>query len=155
MINRITKENFDVVLVEWMMKNSLNQIQVAKVVGCSKYTIQRLLQNESFPTSEMIKQAGLIIEIGYKRYSKLSKCEKEKFSETIGTVSGSGLGFASITAVVSTLGTAGLSGAGIMSGLAAAGYGLIKGIKGMIRNYRANDLQFNTKWEMNSWEVFF
>lgn len=173
-MNKLTKENFGSILREWMIKNNLNITQIAEVLECSRFTIDRLQRKVTLPTSEMIKQTGLLIEIGYERYSRLSKSEKEKFSETIGTVSGAGLGFASITAVVSTLGTAGLSGAGIMSGLAAAGayvgggaaagiatvalvpvatavvgYSVIKGVKRVAKNYKTNIKEVNFKWEMS------
>lgn len=122
----------------------------------------------------MIKQTGILITLGFAKYSKLSYAEKEKYSEKIGTVSGAGLGFASITAVVSGLGTAGLSGAGIMSGLAAvggfvsagaaagivvvaavpiltgiAGYGLIKGIKHCTGNYKQKSNLIDKRWEIS------
>jgi len=172
-MNKITKDNFGEILSGWMKINNLNPTRVAEVIDCSKYTIVRLQRKDSLPTAEMIKQTGLLIEIGYKRYSKLSKSEKEKFSEALGTVSGAGLGFASITAVVSTLGTAGLSGAGIMSGLAAVGayvgggaavgitavaiipvataavgYSVIKGVKRIAKNYKTNIKDINPIWEI-------
>lgn len=89
-------------------------------------SIERITNNRSYPSDEMIKQCGILFSIGYEGYKKLSKSDKEKISEGIGTVGGGVLGFGSITAVVSSLGYAGLSAAGITSGLAAAG-GLVGG----------------------------
>src|SRR5207248_9157924 len=128
-------------------------------IGCSAPTLSRLLAGETLPSDEMLRQSAIMMELGFRRFPKLSKAEREKLSETLGTVGGGTLGFASITATVSTLGTVtGLSAAGISSGLtalggvvsggmaagvvvaaaipaaaAAAGYGSIKGVKALIR----------------------
>ncbi|MDD5170670.1 MAG: hypothetical protein PHN75_17780, partial [Syntrophales bacterium] len=105
--------------------------------------------------------------------SKLSKAEKEKISEAIGTVGGGVLGFGGITAAVSTMGIAGLSAAGITSGLAALGgivgggmvagisvaaaipigaailgYGIIKGVKAFFETYELDQENYDPFWEM-------
>lgn len=171
-MNKISKENFQQILNSWIAKENIKINNICKKIGCSIATMERLLNNKTHPTDEMIKQVALLIEIGYKQYSKLSKAQKEKYSETIGTISGGGLGFASITAVVGSLGYAGLSAAGITSGLAtlggiigggmvagisviaaiplaglAAGFGLIKGIKFATQTYKLNVKEIDAKWE--------
>lgn len=70
-----------------------------------------------------------MIGIGYERYSKLSKAEKEKISELIGTIGGGTLGFGSITA-------------------GALGYGIIKGIKYLISGAVLNSNEIDEKWEI-------
>jgi hypothetical protein len=96
--------------------------KIAKAIGCSKATIERLLRSETLASDEMLKQGGALIELGIKRYSKVTSSEREKISETIGSVGGGAVGFASITAAVGSLGTVGgLSAAGVSSGLAALG----------------------------------
>ena len=115
-----------------------------------------------------------MMELGFKRFSKLSRAEREKLSGALGTVGGGTIGFASITATVSSLGTVtGLSAAGISSGLTAlggfvsggmaagvavaaaipaaaavVGYGIIKGIKGLIRWHKLNKKERDSAWEI-------
>lgn len=97
----------------------------ARAIGCSEMTMNRLLGNSeplTLPTDEMLKQAGCMIALGHIRYSKLSRAEKQKLSETVGTAVGGSVGFVAITSAVSGLGTVGgLSAAGISSGLATMG----------------------------------
>nr|WP_315246641.1 hypothetical protein [uncultured Flavobacterium sp.] len=171
---QINKENYSQILKSYISQNKLELRKISKVIGCSVPTLERLLDNQSIPSDEMIKQTGILVTLGFTKYSKLSNTEKEKYSERLGTVSGAGIGFASITAVVGGLGTAGLSGAGIMSGLAAvggfvgagaatgivvvatvpiltgiAGYGLIKGIKHLTGNYRQKVISIDKRWEIS------
>lgn len=171
---QITKENYSQILKSYISQNKLELRKISKVIDCTIPTLERLLDNQSIPSDEMIKQTGILITLGFAKYSKLSNAEKEKYSEKLGTISGAGLGFASITAVVSGLGTAGLSGAGIMSGLAAvggfvgagaatgivvvaavpiltgiAGYGLIKGIKHLTGNYKQKAISIDKRWEIS------
>ncbi|HXJ97605.1 MAG TPA: hypothetical protein VNJ50_02055 [Gelidibacter sp.] len=171
---QITKENYSQILESYISENKLEVRKISKVMDCTIPTLERLLKNQSIPSDEMIKQTGILIALGFVKYSKLSNTEKEKYSENLGVVSGAGIGFASITAVVSGLGTAGLSGAGIMSGLAtiggfvgagaaagtvvvaavpiltgAAGYGLIKGIKHIIGNYNQKAVSIDKRWEIS------
>ena len=122
----ITRENLKELLSNFIANNNLLNKDIAKAIGCSISSIERITNNRSYPSDEMIKQCGILFSIGYEGYKKLSKSDKEKISEGIGTVGGGVLGFGSITAVVSSLGYAGLSAAGITSGLAAAG-GLVGG----------------------------
>lgn len=170
---QITKENYSQILKSYISQNKLELRKISKVIDCTIPTLERLLNNQSIPSDEMIKQTGILITLGFTKYSKLSDAEKEKYSEKLGTVSGAGIGFASITAVVNGLGTAGLSGAGIMSGLAAVGglvgagavtgivvvaavpiltgitgYGLIKGIKHLTGNYKQKSVSIDKRWEI-------
>lgn len=171
-VERINESNFNRILNTYMKKNNLSTAKISKALCCSKPTLERLLMDKTIPTDEMIKQAGLLIAIGIKQYDKMSKADKEKYSETIGTISGAGLGFASISAVVSSFGIAGLSGPAIMSGLAAiggylgagaiagitvvavipvltgiGGYALIKGIKKATGYVRQQDVKIDKRWE--------
>jgi len=69
----------------------------------------------------MLRQTAIMVELGFDSYSKLSKAEKEKISEMLGIVGGGTIGIGTVTAAVSTLGFAGLSAAGIASGLSTLG----------------------------------
>ena len=169
MKNNLNSENLRNFLAVFIEENKLTVKQVAKAIGCSTATLERILVGETTPTENFIKQVGILIAIGYDEYAKLSKSQKETISEKMGTVSAGGLGFASITAAVSASGAVvGLSAAGITSGLAAigsivgggmiagvtvvatipilagaAGYGLIRGIKAIVKNRKTNKTQLH------------
>lgn len=171
-MENLNYDNYSKTLDTWIKENKLTLARVAKAINCSIPTLDRLLKKECYPTDEMIRQTVVMITIGFSKYSKMSNAQKETISEKIGTVSGAGLGFASVSAVVGSLGTAGLSGAGIMSGLATAGgflgggaaagiavvavvpilaaglgFGLIKGIKWTIADYNSKIEKNNARWE--------
>lgn len=170
----ITRENLAYYLSTFFDNNELLIKKVAKAVGCSIATIKRIVAKETFPTDEMLKQCAILIAIGYEKYKKLSRADKEKITESIGAIGGGVLGFGAISAAISSSGTIiGVSAAGITSGLSAigslvgggmlagattiaavpiivgiAGYGLIKGIKETISYYKANDKKINEYWEV-------
>jgi hypothetical protein len=172
-MNEITRENLRILLAAFIENNDLTARRVAKAIGCSDATVTRLLFGKTHPSDEMMKQVGLMIELGFERYATLSHAEKERFSEKLGTVSGGALGFSGITATVSALGVPGLSAAGITSGLAglgslvgggmivgvsvaaaipivagAAGYAIIKGIKFLASGKELDVTDVNPRWEI-------
>jgi hypothetical protein len=130
MNENLNRFNFARVFGDFLKEGEINIRSAAKAIGCSEPTMSRLLRNmeqRTFPTDEMLKQVGIMMVLSYSKYSKLSKAEKSKISEGIGTVIGGGIGFATIASTVSGFGAvAGLSAAGISSGLAAMG-GLLGG----------------------------
>lgn len=171
-MNQITQDNSGLLLAAFIKENDLTVRQVSKAIGCSEATLNRILVTRSLPSDEMIKQIGIMIELGFLAYSKLSNAQKERISESIGTVGGGILGFGSITAVVSSLGVSGLSAAGITSGLAvlgtmvsggmaagivvvaalpiatgAAGYAIIKGVKYLANEWKLNVTDIDEHWE--------
>jgi hypothetical protein len=172
MMNQLTPDNSRLLLAAFIEENDLNVRQVSKAIGCSESTLVRILAARSLPSDEMIKQIGIMIELGFVSYSKLSNAQKERISESIGTLGGGILGFGSITAVVSSLGFSGLSAAGITSGLAAlgtvvsggmaagiivaaaipiaagaAGYAIIKGVKYLANEWQLNVTDIDEHWE--------
>lgn len=172
-MDKLNRSNFGYTLTQLTKAQKVTEKQIAKAIGCSYKTIERLTGGKSYPSDEMIKQGGTMILLGYERYSKLSSAEKEKISEKIGTIGGGVLGFGSITAVVSSLGFAGLSAAGVTSGLAAlgaiigggmvagitvaaaipvsaaaVGYGAIKGIKALVTHYKFSQEGLDPIWEL-------
>ncbi len=170
-IKEITVENCRVILASYMEKENVAAPRISKAMGCSHATIARILGGITKPTIEFIKQMGIMIELGIKRYKKLTESEREIISEAIGTVGGGVLGFGAITAAVSASGTViGLSAAGIASGLAAIGvggmvggvlslaavpiatgalgYGIIKGVKYLFSSRDLNADNLNPKWEV-------
>ena len=167
----ITHENCRVLLAAYMEKENISAPKISKAIGCSHATMTRILAGITKPTLEFMKQVGIMTELGFKRYKKLSDSDKEKISEAIGATGGGILGFGAITAAVSASGAvAGLSAAGIASGLAAigaggmlggvltlaavpiaagaAGYGVIKGVKYLMSESDANADKIDTKWEI-------
>ena len=169
----LNEDNFRVFVAAFIEQNNLTVRKVAKAITCSEATLSRLIADKTRPTSEMLRQVAIMIELGWKSYSKLSKAEKEKISEAIGTVGGGVLGFGVVTAAVSSLGAVlGLSAAGITSGLAtlgavvgggmaagilvaasipiavgALGYGVIKSVKALIQNANLDQEHYDPFWE--------
>jgi len=174
--NNITPENCRLLLAAYMKENEIGAPRISKAIGCSHATLARILAGTSEPTIEFMKQVGILIEIGYKRYQKLSNAEKETISEKIGATGGGIVGFGAITAAISASGTViGLSAAGITSGLAAigatvgggmaagvtvlaaipivagaAGYAIIKGVKYFFSQRELNSEAIDSKWEVRT-----
>lgn len=170
---KFTKENCGSLLGTYMQKENISVEEVSKAIGCRYSTTKRILAGATYPTEEFIKQVGILIHLGFERYSKLSDTEKESISEAIGAVGGGVLGFGAISAAVSASGTvAGLSAAGITSGLAAigaggmlggiltlvafplaagaAGYGIVKGLKYYFTEAELASEEIDLKWEKNN-----
>ncbi|HEY3899675.1 MAG TPA: hypothetical protein VGM54_13730 [Chthoniobacter sp.] len=157
----------------FLERSKISVRSAAGAIGCSQTTMGRLIVSKTKPSAEMLKQSAVMIELGYERYRKLTKAEKEKISEAIGAVGGGTLGFAAVTAAISTLGISGLSAAGITSGLAALGaivgggmvagvtvaaaipiaagalgYGIILAVKGALGKYRLDKEKYDPLWEL-------
>ncbi|WET03362.1 hypothetical protein P0R33_03285 [Flavobacterium sp. YJ01] len=172
-MSNINSENYHVVFSTYIIENKLNVPKIALALNCSVSTLNRLLQNQSKPSEEMLKQTAILIVIGFEKYAKLSEAEKEKYSEKIGPLVGAGLGLASIPTIVGGLGTAGLSGAGIMSGLATAGaivgggaaagiivvgsgavlagiagYSIVRGVKYAVSGFKVKRKNLDKRWEI-------
>ncbi len=169
----ITKENLPEYLKAFIKKNDLTTEKVARAVDCPNSSIVRVLERQTKPSDELMKQCGIMMEIGFPKYKKLNNAEKEKISESIGSVGGGVLGFGVISSAVSASGIAGLAGgAAITSGLAglgaivgggmaagiavaaalpiagvALGYGMIKGIKALVRNHKHSKKEIDSNWE--------
>lgn len=176
MNENLNQSNFARVFGNFLKQSKISIRSSARAIGCSEATMSRLLGNMepwTFPTDELLKQAAIMMVLGYPKYSKLSKAEKRGMSEEIGMVVGGGVGFATITSVVSGFGAvAGLSAAGITSGLAAmggllgggmmagiavaaalpvaagaAGLGATMGVKHIISEYSLNSAHVDPTWE--------
>jgi hypothetical protein len=169
----INETNCRLLLAAYIEENDITITRLARALGCSAASIGRILAFASLPSAEFMKQTGLAMEIGIDRFERLSRGEKEHISERIGAGSATAFGFAAITAAVSTSGTvAGLSAAGISSGLyaigtivcggmaagvtvaaaipiaaGAAGYGIIKGVKYFFSRRELNSDKISDRWE--------
>ncbi len=121
-MNDFNRENFAILTAAFMEQHGLSVRHIASVITCSEATLNRLLSSSTLASDNMLRQGALLIELGLDRYSKLTEAEREKLSETLGVIGGGAIGFGSVTAAVSALGSvAGLSAAGISSGLGAMG----------------------------------
>ncbi|WP_196895818.1 hypothetical protein [Aureivirga marina] len=172
-MDEINVENVPHFLAVFMKENKLEIKEVAKEINCSIATLKRIIAKKTFATSNMIKQVGIMISIGFEEYKKLTKADKEKISEKIGALGGGVLGFGTITSAIGASGAVvGLSAAGITSGLAAIGatvgggmlagilaisivpvavgglgYALTKGVKSIISNNRLKSEEIDPYWE--------
>ena len=172
-MNQFDRCEFRLLLGTFIKKEDITVRKVASAIKCSDATLTRVLNGTTLPTDELMKQGGVMFEIGYKRYSKLSASERETISEKIGAIGGGALGFGSITAAICALGLPGFSAAGITSGLAAlggivgggmvvgvsvaaaiplavgaVGYAAIKGVKYFVAKIQLNSTKFDPHWEM-------
>ena len=174
MKEELNRDNCRLLLASFMEENGLSVRNIAEAIGCPEATINRIKAMKTHPSDEFMKQTGIMIEIGFDKYSKLSQSEKEKISEAIGTIGGGVLGFGAISAAVSSMGIAGLSAAGITSGLAAigalvgggmvagvtvaaaipiavgaAGYAIIKAVKYFFSEKALDSKEIDLKWEVS------
>jgi len=165
--------NFRLLLAAFIEKNDVAVRKVAKAIGCSDATLTRILAGKTMPTDELMKQGGIMFELGFERYSKLSAAERGNLSEKIGAAGGGVVGFAAITGAIEAAGIAGLSAVGISSGLAALGgivgggmvagasvlaaiplaagaigYGVIKGVKYLVSEAQLNATDIDPRWEI-------
>jgi hypothetical protein len=172
-MEKISRNDCGVFLAAFIEKNDLSVKKVSNAITCSKASLNRIIGSQTLPSDEMLRQSAIMIELGFKSYSKLSVAEKEKISEILGVVGGGTVGIGAVTAAVSALGLAGLSAAGITSGLAALGaiigggmvaglsvaaaiplgvaalgYGTIKAVKATLESYKSGQEKIDPRWEM-------
>ncbi len=172
-MNQFDRESFRLMLAAFIERGDRTVRQVAKAIGCSDATLTRVLAGKTAPSANLMKQGGIMFELGFERYSKLSASERETLSEKIGVVGGGVLGFGAITAAIEAAGITGVSAAGISSGLAALGgivgggmlagvsvaaaiplaagalgYGIVKGVKYFVSESRLNSTDIDKRWEV-------
>jgi hypothetical protein len=171
-VDGISRDNFRVLLAAFIEENDLPTCRVAKAIGCSDATINRLLDGITLPSDEMMNQVGIMVAAGFARYATMTEAEKERWTEKASAVAGGVLGLTWISSVVSAAGTvSGLSAAGITSGLAAlglgggmivgvavaaaiplsvgaAGYGIAKGAKYAVDEWNLRVTELNARWEI-------
>ena len=171
MLEPITSENCGLKLMLVREASGLSRRDTAKTLGVAESTIFRLETGRSKPTKDFMSKLSGLVAIGYARYSKLSKAEKEKISDYIGAGGGGAAGVGGAIGAVSAAGSvAGLSAAGITSGLSAigagamiggvavvaaipiaagaAGYGLVKGIKAICEANNLDCKEVDEHWEI-------
>ena len=172
-MKELTRENCGLFLAVFMDENDLDCHDIAKATSCPQRVVERILAGITQPRDNMLKEVGIMLEIGFKRYSNLSKSEKKSVFEKLGAVSGGALGFSGISTAVGALGLPGLSAAGVTSGLGALGallggtmltgigvaaaipiasgalgYGIIKAAKKIIKKMNSEENDFDPEWEV-------
>jgi len=173
-MNELNRENFPIMIAAFMEQHELSVRRIAGVITCSEASLDRILVSSTLASDEMLRQGAILMELGFDRYSNLTEAEREKLSDTLGVIGGGAIGFGSVTAAVSAMGSvAGLSAAGITSGLAAMGalvgggmaagvavaaaipiaamgigYGIIRAVKYFISEVQLNADALDPKWEM-------
>lgn len=174
-MNGIKEDDLADFLKVFIKKNKLKVKEVAKEIDCSTETLERIIAQKTFPTSDMIKQVAIMISMGFKIYKKTSKKEKEKISLEVGldVLEFGLLDFKRVTSVIKVVGSvAGLSVAGVSSGLTAVGavvgggvvagiataaivpiavggvgYAIFKGAKVLISNKKIKTEDIDNEWE--------
>lgn len=166
----ITKENCGDKLRIVRDVSGLSRRELAKVIGCAESTIYRLETKKTVPTPDFTNRLRGLVLIGHNKWSKMTATEKEAVSEAIGAAGGFTAGIGGSIAAVSAAGYAGLSAAGITSGLAAigggsmlggiavvaaipaavglGGYGLVKGIKAICEANKLNCKEVDGRYEI-------
>jgi len=172
-MEKISRNDCRVFLAAFMEKNNLPIKKVSKAITCSTATLNRVVGGKTLASDEMLRQTAIMVELGFESYSKLSKAEKKKISEMLGIVGGGTIGIGGVTAAVSALGFAGLSAAGVTSGLAALGaligggmvaglsvvaaipigaavlgYGVIKAVKATLESHKSGEEKYDPFWEL-------
>lgn len=168
----ISRDSLRMLLAGFIEENDLTTRQVAKAIGCSDATINRVLDGITLPSDEMMNQVGIMVAAGFGRYATMTEAEKERWTEKASAVVGGVLGVTWISSVVSAAGTvSGLSAPGITSGLAAlglgggmivgvavaaviplgvgvAGYGIAKGAKYAVNEWNLRVTELSARWEI-------
>jgi len=125
----ISRDHFASHFAEFMNAEKLDVCKVAGTIGCSAPTLDRLLNGNSLPSDEMLRQVMLLTELKFEKYAGLSESQRSDLGKAL-TVSGgvvTGVG-ASVAAVSVSGAVAGFGAAGITSGLAALGGTMLGGL---------------------------
>lgn len=172
-MDSFNRKNFWILFAQFLTDNGVVARRAAEAIGCSEATVVRILSAQTLPSDKMMKQGAIMLQIGFKPYSKLSKAQKHKIAEAIGTVGGGVVGFGSVGVAISSLGAvSGLSAAGITSGLAAmgsvagggmvigvtvasaipvtigaVGYGIVSASRRFFTNRRLSAMEIDEEWE--------
>jgi len=172
------RENYWIPFAKFLVNSDIKAKDAAEVIGCPEASIVRILAAQTLPSDEMVEQIELMMKLGfpqYAEYSKLSKADRHKFSENTSKFLSGASGFWAIGQAISAAGVAGLSGAGVTSGLAAIGTivggGMVAGVgvtaaiplatgylgwKGVQKVQKFNDARnlhkvtFDQRWEILS-----
>ena len=148
----------------------ISRRELARTLDVSEATVRRIEAADSEPTDDFLSRLHALCIIGRARFAQLTDTEKLKVTELHGVGGGAAVGVGAGVAAVGAAGIAGFSAAGITSGLAAvgggamlagigvvavipvatalAGYGLVKGIKAILKANRLESEEVDGQWEI-------
>lgn len=160
----VTRENCGTMLKLIKDNSNMTLAEMAEILGVSVSTLSRIIRGLTLPGQSIMNRLRIIQLLGQGRVSSMSEKEKKSLSEYFAALGGAAGGLVSAIGAISAGGTvAGLSGAGIATGLAAlgstmlggivvvgsipvaaaaAGYGIVKAIKAICK---ANKLKMREK----------
>ena len=128
-MNQFHRENFGPSLKKFVESHQgISYRQVAAGITCPEAVVHRIVYQKSWPTENLLRHGAIMMAVGFDKFANMTWAQREQISDALGTVGGGILGFATVSAVVSSFGISGLSAAGISSGLAAIGGTMITGI---------------------------
>ena len=143
---------------------SMSRADLAKVLGVSRSTIMRIEDGRTLPSDEFMNRLKAIQVIGASKFKSLSEKEKTRFAKIIEDLGGDPkavnrslsrdmlkrLTPAGVFVGLGVVGTSGVIALPSLAGLSLAGYGLVKGIKSVLK---ANDLEateVDGRWEITT-----
>lgn len=172
-MDKVTRGNYNELMVIFLQDSKVSLRQVAKAIGCTEITLNRLIAKITVPSDEMLRQTGIMLELGYKSYAKLAEYERKNIMESIGIFGGVALGFGMMTGFITDLTYGGVSSESLISGLeelgalfgsdiligmgiavsvialtGITGYGIAKALKTGITNAKSNKNRIDERWEM-------
>ena len=104
----------------------ITRAEISKIIGCSESVVARIEIGKTLASEDFRSRLNALSVIGYHRFKELSEAQKESVGKSSGKAGGS-LGLGEALAAVSASGVAGLSAAGVTSGLTAIGIGSLVG----------------------------
>ena len=108
----LTRETLFHFLAAFIEENKLQVSHVAKAIGCSEASLNRIILKKTLPSDEMLKQSGIIFAVGFDKYVTLTDAENEQISEKIYAVGGV---VGTVAAIVGSIG-----GGAMVAGIAVA-----------------------------------
>jgi hypothetical protein len=173
-MDQFDRGTFRLLLAAFIEEGDLTVRGVAKAIGCSEATLARILAGKTLPSDALMREGGVLFELGIERYSKLTASERSAIMEGLGAAGGGTIGFAVIGTAVESAGVVvGASAAGISSGLAylggivgggmlagvgvaaaiplacgAAGFALIKGVRYLFSEAQLRSQELDARWEL-------
>lgn len=155
--------------------SGISRRDLAEVLDVQESTIYRIERGITKPSEDFMNRLRALQVIGVNTFKKMSNTEKKKVAETIGLGTGIGAGVGASVATISVAGSVGgLSAAGITSGLAAIGgsmlggiavvasipaaagvlgYGIVKGIRKIIKKNKLSRKEIDERYEVESKDV--
>jgi HSP20 family protein len=168
MLKSVTRENCGGILKELRQKfGSMSVAELAKILGVSRSTVMRIEAGQTFPSDELLNRLKAIQLIGISKFRTLSEKDRVTFSgliEEIGedpatfseivtdrmvkelTPAGILAGLGTIAAATLNLSTSIVTSVPVLSSL--AGYGLVKGLKGILEANNFECTEKNGRWEI-------